>query len=371
MRLTARPRGAQDPSPARAGRVFVHVGAPVTGSTYLRETLGRHRRRLTRFGVLYPSCHVGSGAGHLDAVLDVLGLADAGPRTTTGAWERLTQAARDWRRGTVVVSHELLADADVHQAQRVVSGFEGREVHVVYAARDLASQLPIAWQEWVRNGGTAGFASYVDKVAGHDPHRLSRVFWRSHDAEAVLRRWSEFVPPERVHLLTAPAGPGQDRVLWQRFATTVGVDPDLAPSGAAPGPMLLSAAALECLGRLNAATGRPPGAAVLAAATRVGGPSPAPGPEHERWLRAEGERVLDAVKDAGYDVVGDVTDLRPPPAAFASDPRQVAPSAEDLVAAQTRLLAAVLPAVARDADGPAGRSRRALQALPGVRPVRH
>jgi hypothetical protein len=47
-----------------------------------------------------------------------------------------------------------------------------------------------------------------------------------------------------------------------------------------------------------------------------------------------------AARDRGYDVHGDVADLLPGPDAFAGDDR-VKPRAEDVVRAQTRLLAAV------------------------------
>ena len=102
-----------------ANRVFVHVGAPLTGSPFVRETLSRHRRRLARVGVLYPQSHVGHDAGHLDAVLDVMSLAAPDRAPASGAWDRLAETARDWRRGTVVVSHELLAGATRAQVERI------------------------------------------------------------------------------------------------------------------------------------------------------------------------------------------------------------------------------------------------------------
>jgi len=349
MRLSVRPVGAHGPTP-RASRVFLHIGAPVTGSTYLRGTLHRSRRQLTRFGILYPSSHV-AGAGHLEAVLDVLGLADSDHHGTTGAWDRLTQCARDWRRGTVVVSHELLADADEHQVERVMSGFGGAEVHVVYAARALALQLPLAWQEWVRNGGTTPFESYVDQVTGRGPHRPARVFWRSHELPAVLHRWSAFVPPGRVHVLTVPAGPDQEQVLWSRFAHTVGIDPARVRPAVPPEPGPLSLAAAEAVRLLNQATGRGPSPAVLAAAAGVPGHTPCLSPAHLERLRVEQERTVDAVADGGYDLVGDLAELRAEDRA--GDPtRLVAPDAA-VLHAQTQLLARL------DAEGPADRSRRA------------
>ncbi len=324
---------------ARPARVVLHIGAPITGAGFLRETLARNRRRLARSGILYPSGHVGGAAGHRDAVLDVLGLAAPGGRTTTGAWERLTQSARDWRRGTVVISHELLADADEDQLTRAVAGFGAAEVHVVYVARDLARQVPLAWQEWVRNGGTSTFEGYVEKLARHDGHRLARVFWRSHDVEDVLGRWAGAVPPGRIHLVTVPHGEGPDRMLWQRFADVAGIDPVRTKVGSDADRGVDAMAALESLRLLNSAgTHELP----LALLGRVAGPPPALAMESADWVQDECERAVDAVKRGGYDVVGSLDDLRPDPASWARGPGQATPALEDVVAAQSTLLAAVL-----------------------------
>jgi hypothetical protein len=323
----------------RPSRVVLHVGAPLAGTTFLRETLTRNRRRLTRFGVLYPAGHLGGEAGPRDAVLDVLDLAAPGEHVSTGAWERLAQAARDWRRGTVVISHELLADADEDQVSRIVAGFGSAQVEVVYVARDLARQLPLAWQEWVRNGGTASFAGYVDRVARHDDHRLARVFWRSHDVAGVLGRWGACVAPEHVHVVTMPSGPDQDQVLWQRFARVVGVEPARLRAGADGARRLDALAATEAARLLNAA-GR--GGLPVGLLAGVEGPVPALDEAHAGWLADEAERAVAAVKDGGYDVVGDVTELRAGPDGWATEPGAVHPADADVVRAQTRLLAALL-----------------------------
>jgi len=325
-------------SPGRPSRGVLHIGAPLVASTYVRDALARNSRRLTRHGVLHPSSHVGA-EGHHAAVLDVLDLAAPGVETVTGAWDRLAQAARDWRRGTVVVSHELLADADEDQVARIVGSFGSAEVHVVYAARDLARQVPLAWQEWVRNGGTSTFEGYVDKVVRHDGHRLARVFWRSHDVADVLDRWTSVVVPEHVHVVTAPTGPDEDVVVWQRVAAVLGLDAGRFRVPAPAGKPLDALAATEAARLLNQA-----GAQRLsrAATATAAGPAPAVAVQHAEWLEAEAERAVSAVKRTGCPVLGDVTDLRPDLAALTDDPARVSPPPESVVAAQTALLAALL-----------------------------
>lgn len=346
--------------------MFLHIGAPMAGAAYLREGLARHRRRLTRCGILYPASHLGHDGGHLDAVLDVLDLASTDVAPSTGAWDRLAETARDWRRGTVVVSHELLADATVEQVERIVASLGNAEVHVVYAARDLGRLIPAAWQEWVHNGGTATFDGYLHRVVARDTHRTSRMFWQSHDLVSVLERWSMFVPAERVHLVTVPDGPDEDRVLWERFARTIGIDPGRFRAPADTGPDLHSLAGTEVLRLLNLEAGpqvdrrRPDRVGREVAA--VPGRTPAMPAVHRAWLHAESDRQVAAVKNSGYDVVGDVTELIPGPDVLTTDETRLFPVLDEVVAAQTRVLAAVT-GLRTHAEGPAGVRRRALHRL--------
>lgn len=328
-------------SSGRPSRVVLHVGSPLVGTAYVGEVLSRNRRRLTRYGVLHPATHVGA-AGHQAAVLDVLDLAAPGVGNVEGAWDRLAQAARDWRRGTVVVSHELLADADEDQAARIVGSFGSAEVHVVLAARDLARQLPIAWQAWVRNGGTATFEGYLDKVVRRDDHRLSRVFWRSHDVDDVLARWTTVVDPAHVHVVSAPAGAGGpegDVVVWHRLAEVLGVAPARLREPARAGRPVDALAATEALRLLTAAGVR---RLPVAEAAGVPGPAPALPGSLLPWLEREAERWVDAVKASGCVLHGDVTDLRPDPGVLTDDPDRVTPPAAAVVTAQTHLLATLL-----------------------------
>jgi hypothetical protein len=353
-------------------RVFVHIGAPTSGSAFLRDTLNRHRRRLTRVGVLYPASHFGHDGGQLDAVLDVLNLATSDHAPAQGAWDRLADTVRDWRRGTVVVSHELLVDAGPAQVERIVSSFGGVEVHVVYAARTLGRQIPSAWQQWVLSGGTAAYPAYLTRIVSRDEHRVSRVFWRSHDVGDVLRRWGAAVPPDRLHVVTVPDGVDQDAVLWSRFARLVGVDPHRFRAGRDEHGFR-GLAEIEVLRLLNVEQRRRAGGAgaarvhSLLPARGEGLPFPA---EHAAWLTAETARMVADVEAGGYDVVGDLAELLTAPGVIAPADMPVAPCDADVVHAQTRLIAA-LAGADRDAKGPAGLGRRVLPGaslrLPRVR----
>ena len=354
-------------------RVFLHIGAPMTGSAYIGDCLARNRRRLARSGVLYPPSHLGHDGGHLDAVLDVLELSTTGHAVSTGAWDRMAETARDWRRGTVVISHELLADATSEQVKRAVSSFGKVEVHVVYAMCGLARQIPLAWQEWVRNGGTATFATYANRVVARDAHRMSKVFWQSHDLGEVLQRWSRHVPADRIHLLTVPDNENQDSVLWDRFAQTIGVDPRKFKAGSSSRQVQLGLAENEVLRLLNIEAGQvadPLGLERVRRALGSGrGARPALAVVHARWLSEETDRLVRAVKDGGYAVVGDTCELAPGVDAIADSEDEVIASTQSVVAAQTRTLA-VLAGLTAHAKRPAGLHRRALRNLSRVSRLR-
>jgi hypothetical protein len=348
-----------------ASRVFVHVGSPLAPSTTLRDALGRHRRRLARVGVLYPPGHLGDDGGHHDAVLDVLGLTTGEHAPSTGAWDRLAETVRDWRRGTAVVSHELLSDASTDQVERLVSSLGGAEVHVVYVAQDLGRQLPLAWQQWVRAGGGAPFATYAAKVANRDPHRVARVFWRSHDLREVLSRWSAHVPAERVHVVSVPRRDDALTRTWGRFARTLGIDPERFRLGPVTDASLVPLAGTEVVRLLN--TTEAPfeparRAELLLAAGAVEGGVPRLPETLREALAAETARATEALESSGWDLVGSPDDLRLAPDAFTSDPVRVTPTAEQVISAQTAVISALCgPSPPR--RGPAGIRRRALRVV--------
>ena len=236
-------------------RVFIHVGAPKTGTTYLQDLLWRHREELARLGVLYPGDRRDA---HFRAALDLRGVAFAGHHdpSVEGAWERLAQEARDWGGGTVLLSHELLAAAREEHAQRAVASLQPAEVHVVYTARDLARQIPAMWQESVKNGRTLDFAGYLQRIESRGRRgRAAQVFWRSQDAAAVLDSWSVAVPADRIHLVTVPPPGAAPTLLWERFCSVVGVDGSRFDASVPRTNTSLGLAEVELVRRLNEVLG--------------------------------------------------------------------------------------------------------------------
>src|SRR5436190_24357059 len=131
-------------------RVYLHVGTPKSGTSYLQDKLALNRDELERQGLDYLRARSGD---HFEAALDLIGERWAGEeKSARGQWDALVQEARKARRN-VLISHEILAAADAESVARAVQSFPHDEVHVVVTARDLGRQIPAEWQERVKHRG--------------------------------------------------------------------------------------------------------------------------------------------------------------------------------------------------------------------------
>jgi hypothetical protein len=305
-------------------RVYLHVGTPKSGTTYLQEVLWRNREPLAAAGVLYPGDRPD---GQFLATLDLFGTSFHGHTdpAVPGAWDRLAEQVRAWP-GTSVISHEMLAPADPSTAARALASFGDAEVHVVCTARDLARQLPAVWQEDVKNRGQLTFGEFSRSLRGLDetinPYHAN-TFWGYQDIPSVLATWSAGLPPDRVHVLPLPRGAARD-ALWSRFAGLLGVDPALCREEVDvrnPSTGVVETNLLRLLNRAGVADDLEWPAyqslvktflAVDVLATRPGSvPLTLPAGDRD-WVRRWSEQAVAALRAAGYHVVGDLADLLPP-----------------------------------------------------------
>ena len=201
-------------------RVFLHIGLPKTGTTYLQQVVWTNRDKLRADGLFLP------GFGHREHLWAALDLQER-PRLerrhkkAPGAWQRLVAEALG-QPADALLTHEFLCGASAEQAARAVADFADAEVHLVVTARDAASVISAGWQESVKNGSTVDLDSVMDGKAAGGPEFSMRTW----DLAGVLERWTPHVPAERVHVLMMP-GRGAPRDLhWRHFAETLGVDPD-------------------------------------------------------------------------------------------------------------------------------------------------
>ena len=232
-------------------RVYLHIGAPKTGTTYLQDRLTLNAKSLADHGVHYPSRSplVSPSLFHFRAALDLQGQDWGGPPGhAEGSWDALVKRVGR-RSGSVIVSHEILAPATREQAARAKSELGGPEVeiHVVYSARDLARQIPAAWQESVKQGRRWRYRRFLRRL---DSDR-SPWFQRAFDLPRVLTTWSAGLPPDHVHVVTVPQRGSDPDLLWQRFCTAFGIDPTWAPRAGARINPSLGVAETQLLRKLN------------------------------------------------------------------------------------------------------------------------
>ncbi len=242
----------QRSAPVGPRRVFLHVGSPKTGTTFLQQVLWSQRERAAEQGVHLPLERFND---HFLASLDIRGMTrPPHPPAAQGMWSRLVADCAN-RPGTALVSHELFAAANRAQARRATTAFDsGVEVHVVLTARDLLRQLSAEWQEHVKHRATLRYDEFVATVREKARER-SGWFWLVQDYVRVLERWGDGLPADRVHLVTVPPSGAPPDLLWQRFAGLLGLQPGSFDTSTSRTNTSLGVEQTEVLRRVNEALG--------------------------------------------------------------------------------------------------------------------
>lgn len=353
-------------------RVFLHIGLPKTGTTFLQGVLSASRKDLRDQGVQFPW----PTASHFWAAQDLTEHLFMGQenRRVPGSWSRL---ARKVRRGPAVsvLSHELFTLATAQQVRRAVSDLAPAELHVVLTVRDFERQLPAVWQERLKNGGRISFDRHFEQAVENEATRQGEPagFWRQQDAVGILRRWAETVPRDRIHVITIPQ-PGAPRdTLWRRFAGVVGLDPDMIDltTVQVTGNVSLRPPQAKLLRRINARLqdSLPPGVyrsvvkqylTESASTVPIVSTSYALSSGQRATAQKWSNELREEIASCGYDVVGDLAELiAVAPAAGGGDLSFDAVPADEEAAAAVASAAALVQWMAQPPDT-GGKPLRAL-----------
>jgi hypothetical protein len=303
--------------------VYLHIGAPKSGTTFLQGLLWSNAEALSEAGVLMPG---GSFAAHVGATRDLRRVEpepdDPGP-SWDSAWDLLAEQIKASEHRAAVISHEVMCAVDAEGARRAVESLAPCDVHLVYSARDLAGLLPSEWQEYVKHRFHFGFEHWLREVIdGPRDGGAARWFWQVHDIPEVLGRWAPHVPPERVHVLTMPGPDAPRERLWERFAGILGVDPAVAEVADTRANSSLSWTETELLRRVNSAVDQDApmwlyhrlvtDVLALKVLPGRGEPGRVPLPPGRRaWAGEKAREFVDAIRSARYDVAGDLDELLP------------------------------------------------------------
>ena len=321
-------------------RVFLHVGLPKSGTTFLQAALAANKKQLKlRAELLYP------GRTWKNQVYAVRDLRQTPLRSkrqrakVPGAWNRLAAEINAFP-GNTVVSMEWLCRAQPDHVQRIIRDFDGAQIEVVFTVRDLGRTLPSSWQESIKNQYEWSWREFLEDTSGAGAlwwrsrapgkpapageDQRERRFWRLHDTVALLARWTPFLPPEQVHVITVPKAGAPPGILWERFAGVLGIDASAYVAEGLATNESLGLESTEVLRMLNPRTreNRMPidthrkfitaqlGKRGLSQRRHREPRLTLPGDAHD-WVRARAEHEIDGITAAGVNVVGDLDELRP------------------------------------------------------------
>jgi len=299
--------------------LYLHIGLPKTGTTFLQSLLAENRPRLREAGFIYPFVRK---EGMFHAAVEVRGDHERwglDPVVIEGSWQALIDKAEAFD-GTAVISHEILAGATTQQVERVGASLRGVDLHLVVTARDPARQVVAHWQEAVKNGQTFSFADFTREVLREDGAPDSEL-WNEQDLLGVLDRWGAVVPPDHLHLVPCPPDGADRELLWQRFADATGVPVGLTVTEEGRANESLGLAQVHLLRRVNAELdgriAQPTYAHVVKryfaqrVLSEMSGERPV-APESLREPLTELARTwVEEVSRRGYTVHGDLSDLVP------------------------------------------------------------
>ncbi|HSX67652.1 hypothetical protein [Nocardioides sp.] len=327
-----------------ASRVYLHVGLPKTGTTYLQSVLWANKRALAEQGILVPGRRP---VDHMWATLVVRerpGLSSRRPQART-SWARILEQVHA-HEGPAIISHEFFGAASAEQAARAIADL-GCEVHVVVTARDMLTVVASYWQEYVKHGFRRIPLDAFPPAGGGS----GEWTWDALDLEQVVRRWGAGIPPEHMHLLVLPGKEAPRDALWLSFAAIVGIeraeafDLEQARENSSLGVVEAELMRRICDGLEDFDNAMDRGVwlrSYLAHRHLVPrqGSRPRPSPERVAELRARADRAVSWLATSGSDIHGDLERLRVTGEPAGRDPASV--TADELLDASATVARGML-----------------------------
>ena len=310
-----------------AERLYLHIGVPKTGTTYLQGILRANGDRLRGLGYAPVAA---SQPDLVRAMADLCGRR-SGPRID-GAWDRLSARVAA-ASGAVVLSQEELCLASTEQAARALNSLGTDEVTVIVTGRDLARQVASHWQQQLKAKFPGTLAEMVDLIVRRVP--TEDDFWGHQGLVEIVDTWLAHLPPERVVIVTVPPAGQPPELLWQRFASACELDPNGFDLTVEHPNESLGAAQAELLRRVNVELGDrlPIGAGYYAVVrmylandflARQARHDPyGLDPVGHAWATTTATDWVADLRTRGVRVVGDLDELVPPPWQRTVDPSAV------------------------------------------------
>lgn len=299
-----------------ARRIFLHIGPPKTGTSFLQQAWWQHRKDMAERGLLYPGTSRGEQFQACAVAVQKKSVVEQMRPDALRAWDRLTRRVAKWDGDALLSSeHYSLGREAVVGPVMERLGEVADEVHLLIGARDLARQIPADWQQTVKQGSISTFDQFCRHLADNE----RAAFWQHQDLPALLRRWGSTLPGERVHMVVHGRPGTPHSVLWEHMCQVLGIEPDFLGEVARTNESL-GAVQVELIRRANEAMGDARsalatkramrgliGAGVFAEATkpeRLALPAEAMG-----WISERSTRMVAELREMDLHVLGDLDDL--------------------------------------------------------------
>jgi hypothetical protein len=327
-----------------AQRVVLHVGCMKSGTTFIQQTLISNQDELARQGHIFPG---GTWRRHVLGISDFLGMQRDGDRVrgSEGAWDAMVEEIRS-HEGTAIISMEYLAAARPVNIRRIVEALAPAHVDVVLTVRDLGRNIPAMWQEKMKNGVVWDWESYLDLVrsGAEQEGGPGYRFWRQLAAVPIAGKWRRVVGNENFYLITVPPPGAPPTLLWERFCSVAGLDPEPFEFGARSNTSL-GAASTNVLQLLNEELGEDflleDYMEVVKAGLAQDGMAAWRKEEPTlgytaRWIGPRANQMIEGLRSMDLQVVGDLDELKAHPVKGTPPPKV---STDDMLKAAVRALA--------------------------------
>lgn len=315
--------------------IFLHIGTPKSGTTYLQSRLDANRELAAAQGLLWPGPRWGV---QVEAVRELREVKEGTSLDPDGLWMTLVRSVHSWTGPRALISMEWLAGCTPTQVQIAMESLAPARVEVVCTTRDLLRMFVAQWQEMAKNCRPWSWSQFVEEVVGERPGPASERFWRQQDIPAILQMWARHNPWDRFHLITLPPQGSNPEVLWERFSSVIQIDGSSFEQPVRNNEAIgvVSAALMHRVGLvarehdvswLDCQRLYHRGVADEILAPRRGLEAPiAVSPEADAWLRARSQRLVDDIAQLEVHVVGDLQDLLPGPMLEGREPDEVTDS---------------------------------------------
>jgi hypothetical protein len=296
-------------------KFFVHVGTRKSGTSFVQRVIGNSRPELRELGVGFP---FGVYSKVRDRLFAPLHLPVGTDQDVTEVNRKLARIVERNPSAIGVASLEGLASLRGPRVEGFLQGLDRAEGHVIITARDLARQIPSEWQQAAKSERVADLATYC-RMATDPTGRIGDMFDRRHNVPAIAAAWGAGLPPERVHIMVHSQSSEDKDWLPRNFFALLGVDYQELPKPEKLINASLSYEEAELLRRVffksNVVADEAP-VNLIAPAKRLMGQSlqerSAPiriSPEILPWCIEESRRQVEAIRAAGWHVIGDLDDL--------------------------------------------------------------